>query len=191
MGLFSGPKVTPENEQSQALKKLVYNTGQLTEDQSASVSKLFGDLLSAGADPSRVALDATILGNQFPNLGDFRPGGSIYNRLVKASYLPETRKQTLDTANKNYLSVLGRTMTDQEKSYVDKERPSEQQLISMLYANPASNFAQAETPEEQQVSSYYGRMIPRKDPETGAVGFTGERYGLKVKNPVVFNEYMS
>jgi hypothetical protein len=77
-------------------------------------------------------------------------------------------------------------MTGEEQAYVDKERPSEQQLTSMLYANPSSNFAQAETPDEQKISAYYGRLIPRKDESTGAVGFTGERYGLKIKNPVTY-----
>ncbi len=184
MGLFT-PDVIPEYKGSKELKKTVYGATNLTDSESFNISKLFGDLLASGADPSRVALDAATLGKEYPGLKPFRPGGRIYNQLLEESYKPKTRKETIDTANRNFLSILGRTMTGEEQAYVDKERPSQQQLTSMLYANPASNFAQAETPDEQKISAYYGRLIPRKDESTGAVGFTGERYGLKT-NPVTY-----
>jgi hypothetical protein len=184
MGLFT-PDVVPEYKGSKKLKETVYGSTNLSDVESYNISKLFGDLLASGADPSRVALEATTLGNQYPGLTPFRPGGRIYNELMTQSFAPKTRKETIDTANRNFLSILGRTMTGEEQDYVDKERPSQQQLASMLYANPASNFAQAETPDEQRMSAYYGRLIPRKEESTGAVGFTGERYGLKT-NPVVY-----
>ena len=183
--MFGKPKVTPEYEGSKELKETVYGTTNLTEDEEFNVSKLFGDLISSGADPSRVALEATILGKQYPNLKAFRPGGSIYNELTTQSFAPKTRKESIDTANRNFLSVLGRGMTPEEQSYVDKERPSEQQLAGLLYANPASNFAKSVTPFEEESEAQYGRLIPRKDPSTGAVGFTGERYGLKI-NPIAY-----
>jgi hypothetical protein len=182
MSLFT-PDVIPEYKGSKRLKETIYDTTNLSDVESFNVSKLFGDLLASGADPSRVALEATSLGKEYPGLKPFRPGGRIYNELMTQSFAPGTRKETIDTANRNFLSILGRTMTGEEQAYVDKERPSQQQLTSMLYANPGSNFAQAETPEEQSLSAYYGRLIPRKDSSTGAVGFTGERYGLKT-NPV-------
>jgi hypothetical protein len=183
---FLTPDVVPEYKGSKQLKETVYGTTNLTDSESFNISKLFGDLLSSGADPSRVALEATTLGKEYPGLKPFRPGGRIYNELITQSFAPKTRKETIDAANRNYLSILGRGMTGEEQAYVDKERPSEQQLTSMLYANPSSNFAQAETPDEQKISAYYGRLIPRKDENTGAVGFTGERYGLKIKNPVTY-----
>ena len=184
MGLFT-PDVIPEYKGSKELKKTIYGTTNLTDAESFNISKLFGELLASGADPSRVALEATALGKEYPGLKPFRPGGRIYNELLTQSFAPKTRKETIDTANRNFLSILGRTMTGEEQAYVDKERPSQQQLTDMLYANPSSNFAQAETPDEQKLSAYYGRLIPRKDESTGAVGFTGERYGLKT-NPVTY-----
>ena len=184
MGLFT-PEVIPEYKGSKQLKETAYGTTNLTDSESYGISKLFSDLLTSGADPSRVALEAATLGKEYPGLKPFRPGGRIYNELMTQSFAPKTRKETIDSANRDFLSILGRTMTGEEQSYVDKERPSQQQLTSMLYANPASNFAQAETPDEQKISAYYGRLIPRKDESTGAVGFTGERYGLKT-NPVAY-----
>lgn len=184
MGLFS-INVPPEYIGSKKLKEIIYGATTLSDSETASISKLFGDLLASGADPSRVAMEATALGKEYPGLKSTRPGGRIYNQLLEESFKPKTRKETIDTANKNFLNILGRGMTSEEQAYVEKEGPSQQDLVSMLYANPASNFAQAETPEEQQISSYYGRLIPRKDQSTGAVGFTGERYGLKV-NPVAY-----
>lgn len=184
MGLFT-PKVIPEYKGSKELKKTVYGTTNLTDYESFNISKLFGDLLASGADPSRVALEATTLGKEYPGLKPFRPGGRIYNELLTQSFAPKTTKETIDNANEYFLSTLGRTMTEAEQIYVDKERPSKQQLTSMLYANPSSNFAKSVTPSEEASEAYYGRLIPRKDESTGAVGFTGERYGLKIKDPVV------
>ena len=184
MGLFT-PDVIPEYKGSRDLKETVYGTTNLTDAESYNVSKLFGDLLASGADPSRVALEATALGKEYPELKAFRPGGRISSELLRQSFAPKTRKEAIDSGNRNFLSILGRGMTAEEQAYVDKERPSDQQLTSMLYANPSSNFAQAETPDEQRISAYYGRLIPRKDESTGSVGFTGERYGLKT-NPVTY-----
>lgn len=185
MGLFT-PEVIPEYKGSKELKKTVYGTTNLTDSESFNISKLFGDLLASGADPSRVALEAATLGKEYPGLKPFRPGGRIYNELMTESFAPKTRKETIDSANRNFLSILGRGMTGEEQAYVDKERPSQQQLTSMLYANPSSNFAKSVTPSEEASEAYYGRLIPRKDESTGAVGFTGERYGLKIKNPVAY-----
>ena len=184
-GLFGGPKVAAEYEGSQKLKESIYDATSLSEGEEASVSKLFGDLITSGADPSRVALEATILGKQYPNLTAFRPGGSIYNELTTQAFAPKTRKESIDSANRNFLSILGRGMTPEEQAYVDKERPSEQQLAGLLYANPSSNFAKSVTPDEEASEAYYGRLIPRKDESTGAVGFTGERYGSKIK-PIAY-----
>ena len=180
MGLFT-PEVIPEYKGSKQLKETVYGTTNLTDAESFNISKLFGDLLSSGADPSRVALEAATLGKEYPGLKPFRPGGRIYNEVLTQSFAPKTRTETINSANRNFMSILGRSMTGEEQSYVDKARPSEQQLTSLLYANPSSNFAQAETPEEQRISC----LIPRRDESTGSVGFTGERYGLKT-NPVTY-----
>lgn len=184
MGLFS-IDVPPEYPGSKKLKEIIYGSTTLSDAETFNISKLFGDLLASGADPSRVALEATALGKEYPGLKSMRPGGRIYNQLLEESFKPKTRKETIDTANKNYLNILGRGMTPEEQAYVEKERPSQQDLASMLYANPASNFAKAVTPQEQATEAYYGRLIPRKDQSTGAVGFTGERYGLKI-DPVAY-----
>ena len=184
MGLFT-PDVIPEYAGSKQLKKTIYDATNLTDAESFNVSKLFGDLLSSGADPSRIALEAATLGKEYPGLKPFRPGGRIYNELMTESFAPKTRKEAIDSGNRNFLSILGRGMTAEEQAYVDKERPSDQQLTSMLYANPSSNFAKSATTAEEATEAYYGRLIPRKDESTGSVGFTGERYGLKT-NPVTY-----
>lgn len=183
---FFAPDVIPEYAGSKELKETIYGAANLTDAESFNLSKTFQDLLNSGADPKGIALEAAIIGKEHPSVMAFRPGGLIYNQLLAQSFEPGTRKETIDMANRNYLATLGRTMTRGEQSYVDKERPSEQQLTSMLYANPSSNFAKSVTPSEEASEAYFGRLIPRKDKSTGAVGFTGERYGLKIKNPVTY-----
>lgn len=183
--MFGKPKVTPEYEGSKELKETVYNATNLSEDAEFNASKLFGELISSGRDPKGVALEATILGKQYPNLKSFAPGGDIWSAIMEQNFAPKTTKEVIDSANRNFMSVLGRGMTPEEQSYVDKERPTEQQLAGLLYANPSSNFAKSVTPDEEQSEAYYGRLMPRKDKDTGAVGFTGERYGLKI-NPIAY-----
>ena len=184
MGLFT-PDVVPEYKGSKKLKESIYAATNLTDVERDNITDLFQDLLNSGADPSRVALDAEVLGKEYPNLRPFKTGGRIYNQLLEERYKPMTGTEAINTANRNYLSVLGRTMTGEEQDYVAKERPSQQQLAEMLYANPNSNFAKAVTPTEEATEAYYGRLMPVKDPSTGAVGFTGARYGLKL-NPVTY-----
>jgi hypothetical protein len=70
-------------------------------------------------------------------------------------------------------------MNPEELEYFKKEDPSLQEIAGMVYSNPASNFAQAETTSEEALARY-GRLVPTTDPRTGAVGFTGARYGTKL-----------
>ena len=72
----------------------------------------------------------------------------------------------------DYLSttMLGRSLTGDERKYVRKEDPSSYKFAGYLAANPLVTLKDFPTAEENKVSAYYGRMIPGKG------GFTGERF---------------
>ena len=178
-GLFGGPDAPDMDPDAQEYWKTLFSGDRLGEVEKDRLSELFGSVLSSGKDPSQVAFDVATLGKMYPNERTFQPGGSLWSEAYKESYSP-SKKEALEKANLTYLSGLGRTMNPEEVEYFKQANPSRQDVASMVYSNPASNFAQAETPEEQAVSARYGRLIPTTDPKTGAVGFTGARYGLNL-----------
>jgi hypothetical protein len=183
-GLFGGPDAPDMDPDAQEYWKTIFSNDRLGEKQEGRLSDLFQSVLSSGTDPSQVAFDISTLGKMYPSSRTFQPGGRIWTDAYKATYKP-SKKEALDRAQQTYLSALGRLMNPEELNYFKKEDPSLQEIAGMAYSNPASNFAQAETPEEQEISARYGRLVPSTDPKTGAVGFTGARYGLKI-DPLVY-----
>ena len=178
-GIFGGPDAPDMDPDAQEYWKTIFSNDRLGEKSQERLSGLFDSVLSSGRDPSQVAFDIATLGKMYPNEKTFQPGGRTWTQAYKENYIP-TKKEALDRAQQTYLSALGRSMNPEELEYFKKEDPSLQELAGMAYSNPASNFAQAETPEEQAVSARYGRLVPTTDPKTGAVGFTGARYGGRV-----------
>lgn len=183
-GIFGGPDAPDMDPDAQEYWKTLFSGDRLGEVEKGRLSELFDRTLSSGRDPNQVAFDISTLGKMYPNEKTFQPGGRTWTQAYEKSYSP-SKKDALDRAQQTYLSALGRTMNPEELNYFKKENPSLQEIAGMTYSNPASNFAQAETPEEQAVSARYGRLVPSTDPKTGAVGFTGARYGLKI-DPLVY-----
>ena len=183
-GIFGGPDAPDMDPDAQEYWKTIFSNDRLGGKSQERLSGLFDSVLSSGRDPSQVAFDIATLGKMYPNEKTFQPGGRTWTQAYKENYIP-SNKEALDRAQQTYLSALGRVMNPEELEYFKKEDPSLQEIAGMAYSNPASNFAQAETPEEQAVSAMYGRLAPTKDPKTGAVGFTGARYGLKI-DPLVY-----
>jgi hypothetical protein len=75
----------------------------------------------------------------------------------------------------DYLSttMLGRSLTGDERKYVRKEDPSSYKFAGLLAANPQATLADFPTDYENKISAYYGRMTP---PEKEGAGFTGKRF---------------
>jgi hypothetical protein len=189
-GIFGGPDAPAMDPDAQEYWKTVFSGDRLGEKEESRLSDLFQTVLSSGTDPSKVAFDISMLGKMYPKSRTFQPGGRTWTDAYKQSYTPskKSKKDALDKAQQTYLSALGRTMNPEELKYYKKERPSLQEVAGIAYSNPASNFAQAETPQEEIVSAMYGRLAPTTDPRTGAVGFTGARYGLKI-DPLKYQGY--
>lgn len=183
-GIFGGPDAPDMDPDAQEYWKTIFSSDRLGEKEEGRVSDLFQSALSSGTDPSQVAFDISTLGKMYPKSRTFQPGGRTWTDAYKATYMP-SKKEALDRAQQTYLSALGRVMNPEEREYFKKENPSLQEIAGMAYSNPASNFAQAETPSEEAVSATWGRLAPTTDPRTGAVGFTGARYGLKI-DPLVY-----
>lgn len=183
-GIFGGPDAPDMDPDAQEYWKTLFSNDRLGEKEEGRLYDLFQSVLSSGTDPSQVAFDISTLGKMYPKSRTFQPGGRTWTDAYKATYMP-SKKEALDRAQQTYLSALGRVMNPEEREYFKKENPSLQEIAGMAYSNPASNFAQAETPSEEAVSATWGRLAPTKDPNTGAVGFTGARYGLKI-DPLVY-----
>jgi hypothetical protein len=117
-------------------------------------------------NPSAAIFDLSTISSQYPGVTQLEPGSKIWGKVMDAQNAP------IDIRDANYLSMttLGRSLTGEEKKYVRKEDPSSQQFAGFLAANPQATLADFPTEEENKISAYYGRMIPKKG------GFTGERF---------------
>jgi hypothetical protein len=147
--------------------------GTFSTDRSAerNVSNIFQQALSSGANPSQVALQASELSSRFPGLSSLQPGGEVWTDVAREQFgLNDTNKESM--ANRNYMAmqILGRPMNKSERRWSRKADPSPQEFAGLLYSNPQATLAAFPTAEEDKVSAYYGRMIPKKG------GFTGERF---------------
>ena len=145
----------------------------LSEKQSGKISNLFGKMLSSGTDPSRLSWEAATLGQQFPGEKTFQPGGSVFNRLLEERLSPGGKKETIADANYLAQTILNRPITEEEKRYVKDTRDLDK-FTGLLYSDPQATLSAFPTAEEDRISAYYGRMIPKKG------GFTGERFGLNI-----------
>jgi hypothetical protein len=147
--------------------------GTFSTDKGAEkrVSRLFDQALSSGVNPSQVALQASELSSRFPGLSTLQPGGDIWTDISREQFgLNQTNKESM--ADRDYMSmqILGRPMKKSERRWSRETDPSSQEFAGLLYANPKATLAAFPTEEEDKVSAYYGRMIPKKG------GFTGERF---------------
>lgn len=151
-------------------KDLLKSTSpSLSDKQSNKLSDLFGRMLSSGMDPSRVAFEASAIGQQYPREKAFQPGGSVFNQLLKERLSPDSKKETIADANYLTQTILGRPMNREEKRYVKNTRDLDA-FAGLLYSSPEATLAAFPTAEEDKISAYYGRMIPGKG------GFTGARF---------------
>ena len=147
--------------------------GTFSTDRSAerNVSNIFQQALSSGANPSQIALQASELSSRFPGLSSLQPGGEVWTDVAREQFgLNDTNKESM--ADRDYMSmqILGRPMNKSERRWSRKADPSSQEFAGLLYSNPQATLAAFPTAEEDKVSAYYGRMIPKKG------GFTGERF---------------
>ena len=151
-------------------KRQVYGTvtkgGTLNDKQVDNVVDLFQNFLKNNPDPSAVTFELSKLNSLYPGVSRFEPGSKLYNKTFE-----ETNKP-VSLSDANYLSqtMLGRPLTGKERKYVRREDPSSYKFAGLLAANPRATLADFPTEEENKVSAYYGRMIPKKG------GFTGERF---------------
>lgn len=137
------------------------------EGQVGSAAQFLSDYLKQASDPSAAIFEFSRLGNEYPGVREFEPGSKLYKQMFKAGNEPVSIKDA------DYLSttMLGRSLTGDERKYVRKEDPSSYKFAGLLAANPQATLADFPTEEENKISAYYGRMIPKKG------GFTGERFG--------------
>ena len=139
------------------------------------VSNLFEQALSSGVNPSQIALQASELSSRFPGLSTLQPGGDIWTDIAKKQFgLGQTNKESMADRDYMAMQILGRPMKKSERRFAKKTNPSSQEFAGLLSANPQATLAAFPTAEEDKVSAYYGRMIPKKG------GFTGERFGLNI-----------
>jgi len=147
--------------------------GTFSTDRSAerNVSSIFQQALSSGVNPSQVALQASELSSRFPGLSSLQPGGEVWTDVAREQFgLNDTNKESMADRNYMAMQILGRPMNKSERRWSRKTDPSSQEFAGLLYSNPQATLAAFPTAEEDKVSAYYGRMIPKKG------GFTGERF---------------
>jgi len=135
------------------------------------VSNLFERALSSGVNPSQIALQASELSSRYPGLSTLQPGGDIWSDITKRQFgFNQTPKEAIQDRDYMSMQILGRPMDKSERSWSRETNPSSQEFAGLLYSNPEATLAAFPTEEEDKVSAYYGRMIPKKG------GFTGERF---------------
>ena len=149
----------------QAYKRAI-QASTLNDKQVDNVVDLFQNFLKNNPDPSAVAFELSKLNSLYPGVSRFEPGSKLYNKTFEEANKP------VSLSDANYLSqtMLGRPLTGKERKYVRREDPSSYKFAGLLAANPRATLADFPTEEENKVSAYYGRMIPKKG------GFTGERF---------------
>ena len=149
----------------QAYKRAI-QASTLNDKQVDNVVDLFQNFLKNNPDPSAVAFELSKLNSLYPGVSRFEPGSKLYNKTFEETNKPVS----LSDANYFSQTVLGRSLTGKERKYVRREDPSSYKFAGLLAANPRATLADFPTQEENKVSAYYGRMIPKKG------GFTGERF---------------
>ena len=145
------------------------NIGQgeiINERQEDKTAAFLSNFLKQASDPSAAIFEFSRLANKYPGNKEFEPGSKLYEQMFEAANKP------VSLSDANYLSqtMLGRPLTGKERKYVRREDPSSYKFAGLLAANPRATLADFPTEEENKVSAYYGRMIPKKG------GFTGERF---------------
>ena len=150
----------------EAYKRAIQGT-TLNDKQVDNVVDLFQNFLKNNPDPSAVTFELSKLNSLYPGVSKFEPGSKLYKQTFEKANDP------ISLSDANYLSttMLGRSLTGKERKYVRREDPSSYKFAGLLAANPRATLADFPTEEENKVSAYYGRMIPKKG------GFTGERFG--------------
>jgi hypothetical protein len=146
--------------------KRVLQGETIGEGQVDNTAQFLSDYLKQASDPSAAIFEFSRLGNEYPGVREFEPGSKLYKQMFKAGNEP------ISIRDADYLSttMLGRSLTGDERKYVRKEDPSSYKFAGYLAANPLATLTDFPTAEENKVSAYYGRMIPKKG------GFTGERF---------------
>jgi hypothetical protein len=146
--------------------KRVLQGETIGEGQVDNTAQFLSDYLKQASDPSAAIFEFSRLGNEYPGVREFEPGSKLYKQMFKAGNEP------ISIRDADYLSttMLGRSLTGDERKYVRKEDPSSYKFAGYLAANPLATLTDFPTEEENKVSAYYGRMIPKKG------GFTGERF---------------
>jgi hypothetical protein len=131
-----------------------------------NTAQFLSDYLKQASDPSAAIFEFSRLGNEYPGVREFEPGSKLYKQMFKAGNEP------ISIRDADYLSttMLGEPLTKPQKEFVRKENPSSYKFAGYLAANPRATLTDFPTAEENKVSAYYGRMIPKKG------GFTGERF---------------
>ena len=145
------------------------NIGQgqtINEGQGDRTADFLSNFLKQASDPSAAIFEFSRLANKYPGNKEFEPGSKLYEQMFEEANKP------VSLSDANYLSqtVLGRPLTGKERKTVRTGDLSSYKFAGLLAANPRATLADFPTEEENKVSAYYGRMIPKKG------GFTGERF---------------
>jgi hypothetical protein len=137
--------------------------------QVGDTAQFLSDFLKQASDPSAAIFEFSRLGNEYPGVREFEPGSKLYKQMFKAGNEP------VSVRDADYLSttMLGRSLTGDERKYVRKEDPSSYKFAGYLAANPRATLTDFPTDYENKISAYYGRMTP---PEKEGAGFTGKRF---------------
>jgi len=176
MSLFGAKSPGLEKGTKSYFDEVISSRGpSLPGKQSDKLSNLFGLALSSGADPSRLAFEASRLGSQFPGERSFQPGGDVYNQLFGARFGQPSKKESIRDANFMSQQIFGRPLTGGEKSWIRSERPDANKIAGLFYSNPEAMLAASPTAEEDRLSAYYGRMVPQRS-KSGGIQFTGKRF---------------
>ena len=149
--------------------KRVLQGETIGERQVGSAAQFLSDYLKQASDPSAAIFEFSRLGNEYPGVREFEPGSKLYKQMFKAGNEP------ISIRDADYLSttMLGRSLTGDERKYVRKEDPSSYKFAGLLASDPQSTLSAFPTAEEDRISAYYGRLTP---PEKEGAGFTGKRF---------------
>ena len=147
----------------------------LSGKQSDKLSNLFGMALSSGADPSRLAFEASRIASQFPGERSFQPGGDVFNQLFEARFRQPGKKESIRDANFMSQQIFGRPLTGDERSWIRSERPDANKIAGLFSSSSEAPLAEFESEQERRLSAYYGRMVPQRS-ESGGLMYTGKRF---------------
>ena len=145
----------------EAYKRVIQGT-TLNDKQVDRSTEWLENYLKNNPDPSAAAFELSKLSSQYPGVRQFEPGSKIWGKVMDAQNAP------ISLSDANYLSttMLGRSLTGDERKYVRKENPSSYKFSGLLAANPRAPLAASPTTQEENLAEF-GRMVYKDGISTG------------------------